>query len=714
MPEFSFDSYREENGGPTLIPCDETPLKYYAKENGKVIPSFGFDLFACYAAMKLLEAHGIGYDVDASIDEGRLVSPKNGGRPWKASDGREVTVDDVFEKCTCLCEFYLNRLTSKSDRSIKDYMVHIRFTLSRLLDIDPESERHILCEPGSDVESGKIGDEARQPRSLARFYRGSRKGDRYDQDELRQILNLEYDSRRMESAFGGRTELASEEIVEGLNLTERCRAYYSTLISCLNGRGRGILVSLGSAEAGEDGAISLIKEHPDCVTVGDERMIPLLGLIEYLRDQCRCIPGGHGVTASKNDDATVKTGSGIAPLSYHAASDEDDIKFGRIADCDALIGRKGVRDTDMESTTHHLANIHICPDCRKVLMDLIWFVRLLKCIMSDSDIRNHRVRLRFDPSSLMTLMDPDIFGKSYVHPSLYFVESEGLVKEYNSMIASVGTHENRARGVSYFGLPILENLMNRWKSTENWLNNPDRRQDSFCLIARSRNIGFKDHPDQNSYEEWSLTGSKTHSKGCSKPGRRSRTDWLTGIFALGGIRIVSKSNYHCFEMVERRGTGVDATEHVIETIRRSNPLIFATGAEMYPDLILKLSNPDFDSLLPLINMIVVVDRSKSMAPAIVRNEYTLMIPVVTVSRLKDLFDIHTGYLFPNMKHAAEKVLGENTSGEGGFQMAVRSMIEEYCTEIRGFADMVSEEMKRIEDLQDNGIDADGCEADSTR
>lgn len=683
MARYIFDTYHDVDGCPVRMGDAESPLVYYANKDGKPIITFGFDIFACHMAMRMLESYGIPYEIDG----GRLNATAEQGM-----------IDEVFEACTCLCEFYLNRITHLSDDSIGDIMVHIRFTLAWLLGIDPGSEKHMIPSTG---------------RSTAVFYRvkdhAKVRKNGFPEDELRKILLISYNLDAVNEALESRTELTADDIVGNVewsdgfeeapsdnprkkprtrktrcafSLKPVCEAYYSTLLSDLRRESDHLMVSLDeriSPHGDDDGIDNPLAGLPECRMIEGDRMIPLFALIDHLKTEC--------VT-------------GIGALSHHVLSDRNDIAYGKVCDDDALIGRKGERDIDLESTTHHLVDIVNNEETGRVLDDLIWFVRLLKCILSDSEIHDgHRVSFRFDPTSLMALLDPDLFGKSYEASPLYFVESEDLANQYNDLLSRISRkpegHEHAE--INYIESDVLKGLMNSWRHTTDNKNNPDRHHQSFCAIRNTFNVEFKktgsgghpegdpsdDGPHQMTFERWMR--EKGGKGGDPKPMKRNalKLSWLSDIFTLEGFGIDTSSNEYFFKI------GL-TLKHPIEyrhelKVYKDDPLIFATRPEKYGELILKLGNPEFRKILPLIKFIVVVDASKEKMPAIIRNEYTLNLPVVTVSRLEDLLDVHTEYLFGNMLLAAEDTMKKNSSGESGFQKIMRDMIDSYCKKLMDFA-----------------------------
>ena len=527
---------------------------------GKAITTFEMDVVACRVALLIL-----------NDKTGRRIVDL-----YDASTGRIHTdgigdgiIDSVFDYSLDFCEFFLNRTTPLSDKAIWSIMVHVRFTLAYILGMHDLCGSHILKRKG-------------RTKSLTEFsHTGS------SRDEFREVSHIVYDCTVMDGM-----ELRNysvDEILEMCGLEERCDGYYRTILSDVSGNGSNLLVDMGDAEVIPDGLGDV------ATSVDGTAKVPLMDLVRSLSGIMDSVPA----------------------LRYHLDRDLTDMRNNRVFEDDALMGRVRVRDANMESSPMGIDSAY--RDNERSAEEITRFVRILNCVMSGSEVDgrdSHTIILRFECRTLLRLLDPDLFGRRYVSPKVFFYECRPAMERYSRIIERVGDGSHTIR--------IRSNAADMAKCAWSYSNRQvSVRRDSgyLCFIERPVAIGQPDIQDPSAH---SPLGGKN-----------------LPVFPF----IIVTDDVHAFQLMSSLGS--PSRKAIRQRVR-----------------IIAVIDPDWSGSCPSVTV----------------NRDSDEIPRVIVRSPEDIFDVHTECAVPLSRKAAVRISDtlKGETRDSAFVRHMKALIAECC------------------------------------
>lgn len=534
-----------------IFDCDEDslepvePLWLEIDDLGKAITTFEIDIIGCRMAMEMIASRLRLRPDEVSID---LES----GRVDASSVDASIR-DSVFDDCLDFCEYILNRITPHSDKAIRSLMIHARFSMAYILCIDPSESIHSRTRKG-------------RTKNLAAFSHTNNIG-----DEFREISHYYYDIR---SLTGVHLDIYSCcETIRILDIEYRCARYYRTILSEVSGRRPSLMVQLPPESPIVRGG-SAIRTH------GGDRYLPLLHLVSELDGMCERIP----------------------PLMFHDRRDTADMRNDRVCEDEAMLGRVRVRKPDLESSPSSISTAY--GNNRGIATGLMRFARLVECIMSGSVVEGRRITLSFRNESLLRMLDPDLFGKRYVTPTVVFAGCDGFREMYEKMLSG------------------FEHGSNRYEIKSGASNTAG------CIWKYSgrQNVAFR-----------------TNGIMCIvlPPMSRSTDSLLTPIPRTG-----EETNWYSPSMlVSRKDT--------------MSPVILVSDPKGVFELESGLGDPARSVHAEWVRMIVEVDADFSgHTPMMTRNRDSNEIPLVVISEPGELFDLQTEGVLPRCRNAANRILNE--------------------------------------------------------
>ena len=516
------------------------PLCLEINDLGKAITTFEVDILACHMSIEIASSKaGISKrEIGVDLDSGVL--------DLSPYDGN--LSDTVFDDCLDFCEFILNRITPHSDKAIKTIMTHARFTLSHILDIQPSDDLHIRCIKG-------------KCRNLAAFVHSKCGG-----DEFRDISHIKYNAKTLEEVE--ERQYSSSEIERFLHLEDICSNYYGTLLSDVLGAETSLMVKISSD--------SYILHDP--VTSGESHLMPLIDVVSELN----------------------KLYSSFQSLRFHEHRDVLDMMNGRNCEDEALIGRVRDRKPSLESSPHSISEAFA--DNKEIAGDILTFARLLECVLSGSIVEGKTVSLSFRDESILRMLDPELFGKRYVTPTVVFVNCDAFMRRYVRMLANHKTSPN------VYMIESQAGYMARclWKYSER-PNTPARQNGVMCNILPPLSSSLQD---------------------LLRPSKKKNDD----------------SGHHRLSLL-------------LDKDKIKSPAILVSDYNGIFELSSGLSAPSMEQHRMCVRLMVEVDEEfEGDAPTITRNSDSGDIPLITISNTRELFDLQTEGVLHKVRSAAVRIM----------------------------------------------------------
>ncbi|MCQ2078797.1 MAG: hypothetical protein MJZ38_01890 [archaeon] len=297
-------------------------------------------------------------------------------------------LDEIYEDVLSIEEYSLNRLTAYSDKSMRELMRGVRFSLAYYMKMDRHrSSRHLIRDGLNSIRFSAV--ELKSVPCLPhtpRLYEGMSDPKAYD--EFMTILR-DRGCRDLHE-----TELLFKTIHNTIDRT------YS---------GQSLYVKIMEKESGEEWVDIMLRQCWESSGTdqcdAEEPLVPLMELMDRLMEYCRQEPGLH----------------------YEVDRDLEEMAMDILVPSSPLLSTIRPRNDVLDSCRKPVSSVLDRYD-RDMIRDCMLFARILNNILAGSLFFEqgvaHSIYPKLNPAYMLRMLDTQLFGGRVYLPGMVFVTSD--------------------------------------------------------------------------------------------------------------------------------------------------------------------------------------------------------------------------------------------------------------------------------------------------